>query len=186
MAVSPVSGVGVIPTRVQNTNPTIDKNTCALTEAEEREFLSTRNVQHKTKLADLGKERAKAIALVNDHFDAPIENISQELGKQGSHTLKESIESTDAKSSEEALYSCSTLYDVQRLTLAAAYATIRDYTYVHDSQEGRYFYPPNGSVVNLDELVKGGNYEEVFTIAASAIDALRDINERTLAEVLEK
>jgi hypothetical protein len=187
MSGNTVSPIATLGSRViQNVNLKIDRSTCALNEDEEKELLSTRNVQRKRELVDLGKERANAISLVNNYFDAPIENISQELDNQGDSNIKGRVEDGRATTTEEALYSCSSICEVQRFTLASAYATVRQYTHVHDSQDGRYFYPPDESAVNLDDVVKTNNYEEGFSIAAKAIESLRKFNERTLAEVIKK
>lgn len=187
--VSPVGGISLATSSVQNPTQKIDKSVCALTEEEEREVLSTRNVQRKRDLIDLGKERATAISLVNNYFDAPIEDVLQELSTQRDNNLKERVESSEAPSSEDALYICSSICNVQRLALACAYATIRQYTYVHDPENaGRYFYEPNGSTINLDEVIRSGSgsYEELFSIASKAIESLKEVNENTLAEVLKK
>jgi len=185
--VSPIATLG--SRAIQNVNLKIDKSTCALNEDEEKELLSTRNVQRKRELVDLGKEKANAIFLVNQYFDAPIENVLQELGKQGDSSLKEIIEDGRyATTTEEALYVCPSIYNVQRFTLACAYATVRQYTHVYDSEDAsRYFYLQDGSCVNLDDVVtKNGKSKEGFNVAVQAIDSLRQANENTLAEVIKK
>lgn len=154
----------------------INKEICDLTPLEEQEFYSTKSIQRRTTLLELGKQRAIAFREIKEHFDAPLDLILSHFLEENNQ-IKQDIVYAHANNVIDAIYALKNKEDVNQFRITAAVASVAQYTDV--SYEGTYdcYYYNNGSSDKTYPFKLAGQHLEsgIATIKGS-IDLFRQVN----------